>query len=172
MHGGINYVKYRLRGGRSTFELKMDHGKDVNDFTFTVKTMAARHVKIKRQGSRSDYQCYTFEDAIGNFDIKTNGVSNNCSKRTPPNWWHSANHQPGGGYNSGSRGTPSTNSCVENALKNPHRTRGITRKSTGHWNEYFYGKINCPGGSWVIAGVGGPDSRNSAKGSGIIFADT
>lgn len=119
LHGGINYYKARLNRGRSTIKLRIGGGTHVNDHAFTIKTMAAQHVKIKRQGSRSDYQCYTFEDGIGNFDIKVNGVSNNCSKRTPPNWWHSSNHQPGQSYNSGSRGTPSSDSCVENALKNP-----------------------------------------------------
>lgn len=59
-----------------------------------IKTFAASKVDLIHNGEKG--QCYTASDAVGNFELANNGVSANCSKRTPTDFWDEKYHLPSG----------------------------------------------------------------------------
>lgn len=94
LQGGIASLHDVVPAGTHQLQLKFHYASGTSDFDFTVKTMAPKYASLNRSESNESSKCYTFEDAIGNWDIKNNGVSSNCSKRTPATWWNASNHQP------------------------------------------------------------------------------
>lgn len=105
--GGINtYVTVNLNRGQGflkredlaagttklTVKFKWDKGNQNRDYT--IKTYSAARTGIKDVETKRSGMCYTLEDGIGNWDLENNGVSPDCSKRTPQDWWNPANHDP------------------------------------------------------------------------------
>lgn len=95
---GTAYIKVEdLDAGQTPFDLKLkwDSGNDRRNFV--IKTFAPEMVGLtSKDGSAPEAQCYTLEDGIGNWQIHENGMSSDCSKRTPSNWWDAEFHVPGG----------------------------------------------------------------------------
>lgn len=94
--GSAFLSKENLAAGTSTFSLTFMWASGFDKKDFVVRTFAADKVGLESSDSTlSTPSCYTFSDGIGNWDIKNNGASADCSKRTPENWWDASNHSPG-----------------------------------------------------------------------------